>query len=325
MSIQNHLSSATILVTGGAGAIGSHVVHKLSSSNEVIVIDNMSSGSSSFLPKRNVQLHIFDIRDTEKLNALFKSTKIDLVIHLAAHFANQNSVDFPSTDLNVNILGTLALLELCRDYGCKFVYASSSCVYGQKTGQLSESALVDDLHTPYAISKYSAELYTKFYSDHYSVPCISLRFFNSFGPYEKPGPYRNVIPNFIAKALRGEKLVITGTGNETRDFTYVENTVNAILLAADTCLRKYTNYNVFNVGTGQYTKILDLAEKIKGLTDSNSEIEITGQRRNWDHTKSRCANIDAVSQSLGYKVNVSIDEGLSRTVSWFKDNPTVWL
>lgn len=318
------IASKCILVTGGAGAIGCHVVRKLSSAKEVIVVDNLSSGSLNYLPGGNVTPHVFDIRDADKLSAIFREKQIDAVIHLAAQFANQNSVDFPATDLDVNIKGTLALLEQCKEHGSKFIYASSSCVYGQKPGRLSENLSIDDLHTPYAISKYSGELYSKFYATHFSVPTIALRLFNNFGPFEDPGQYRNVIPNFIARALRNEPLVITGTGEETRDFNYVANTAWAFQLATAACFESNHNFELFNVGTGQETTIIDLAKKIKALTNSRSEIEILGVRRNWDNAVSRCADIDSISTRLGYSAQTGLDEGLSKTIDWFRGNEAIW-
>ncbi len=318
------LKSKRILVTGGAGAIGSHVIAQLEAAQEIVVVDNLSSGNLANIQANNVSFHVFDIRDTDKLDAVFRNGQIDAVVHLAAHFANQNSVDFPFTDLDVNVRGTLELLKRCQEHDSVFVYASSSCVYGQKPGKLSESLPIDDLHTPYAISKYSGELYTKFYATHFGVPSIALRFFNNFGPNEGPGQYRNVIPNFIAHALRGEPLVITGTGEETRDFNYAANTARAVSLAVENRLGGNKEYKIFNVGTGKTTTILSLAEKIKSLSQSQSEIKVLGERRSWDHATARCADIDAISDDLGYNVQIDLDEGLSHTVNWFRDNPTIW-
>lgn len=326
MTKSNRSSSTSkhIVVTGGAGAIGCHVVRQLAVNYKVTVVDNLSSGSLAYLPEENVTPLVFDIRDNDKLEALFRDTKVHAVVHLAAHFANQNSVDFPITDLDVNISGTLALLKLCHAHETKFIYASSSCVYGQKLGQLSENLPIDDLHTPYAISKYGGELYTKFYAEHFGMSSLVLRFFNNFGPYENPGRYRNVIPNFIARALQGEPLMITGTGEETRDFNYVENTAHAVELALEECLQKNISFDVFNVGTGQETTILEIAEKVKALTGSISEIQIAGQRRSWDHTVSRCADISAISSRLGYQPRIGLNDGLSNTVTWFEKNPKIW-
>lgn len=325
MTFGSDFSGKTILVTGGSGAIGSHVIRQFPDAKEVIVVDNLSSGTLAYAPKAdNLTLYVCDIRDGEKLDAIFRDHNVDVVIHLAAHFANQNSVEFPTVDLAVNVAGTLNLLQRCHAKDARFIYASSSCVYGQKTGPVTEDLPIDDLHTPYAISKYSGELYTKFYADHYGMSCVVLRFFNNFGPYEAPGRYRNVIPNFVARALRGEPMVITGTGEETRDFNYVENTAQAVRLATAQSLAANQMFDVFNVGTGQQTRILDLAEKIKALTGGTAPIDIKGARRDWDHTTSRCADVAAITNKLGYKPTVSLDEGLERTVSWLQSNPELW-
>jgi nucleoside-diphosphate-sugar epimerase len=214
--------SKEILITGGAGAIGSVLVRQLLPDHKITIVDNLSSGERANVESLDVELAVVDIRDLDKLASIFAEKTFDIVIHLAAHFANQNSVDFPATDLSVNLAGTLNLLELCRESRPRFVYASSSCVYGAKSGPLHESLPIDDLHTPYAITKYTGELYCRFYAHHYGIESIALRFFNNYGPFDPPGKYRNAVPNFVLKALRGEDIVITGTGDETRDFCYCE-------------------------------------------------------------------------------------------------------
>lgn len=168
-------------MTGGAGAIGSVLVRKLVAENEVTILDNLSSGRRSNVEGLPVHLIVADIRDIDKLAAVFEETPFDIVFHLAAHFANQNSVDFPTSDLSVNGMGMLNLLEMCRKKRPRFVYASSSCVYGDKSGPLHENLQIDDLHTPYAISKYSGELYCRFYATHYKIETVVLRFFNNYG------------------------------------------------------------------------------------------------------------------------------------------------
>lgn len=312
----SNVKNKTILITGGAGAIGCHIVRRLALDNNVIVLDNLSSGHLEFLHQPDIECVIADIRDIDKLDGVFESHQIDVVIHLAAHFANQNSVEFPLTDANVNIVGTLNLLQRCQKHGTAFVYASSSCVYGQKTGALSEDMVVDDLHTPYALSKYGGELYTKLYAEHFGVRAISLRFFNSFGPYEMPGRYRNVIPNFVSRALKGEPLVITGTGAETRDFNYVENTASAIHAATLGVLSDRKTYAVYNVGTGIETTVLEMAQKVIALCGDRSKLEILGARRDWDQTTSRCANIQAIQKDLQYSPQIDFDMGLEKTVDW---------
>lgn len=314
------LQGKQILVTGGAGAIGTALVRKLIAENEVTILDNLSSGRRTNVEDLNAQLVVADIRDVEKLRALFAKNRFDVVIHLAAHFANQNSVDFPCSDLSVNVTGTLNLLELCREYKPRFVFASSSCVYGNKSGALHEGMPVNDLHTPYAISKYSGELYCQFYATHYDIETVVLRFFNNYGPFDPPGEYRNVIPNFIQKALRGEELVITGTGDEMRDFTHCDNTTHGIMLAAAGQAGTHKPFDVLNVGTGQEARILDVAERIVRLTGEKSNIRIVGKRRSWDHTVRRCADISASRQRLGYEPRVTLETGLPETVEWIRNH-----
>ncbi|MGI9460606.1 MAG: NAD-dependent epimerase/dehydratase family protein [Pirellulales bacterium] len=312
--------SKSILVTGGAGAIGSTVVRRLSKNNLVVVVDNLSSGSRSNIADVPCELVVADIRDNEKVASIFNANSFDVVIHLAAHFANQNSVDFPTSDLSVNIQGTLNVLEQCRHKKPRLIYASSSCVYGKRSGPMKEDLPIDDLHTPYAISKYSAEKYCEFYANHYGFEAISLRFFNSYGPYDPPGPYRNVIPNFIVKALNGDELCITGTGEETRDFNYCQNTVDAVCRTADHIFSDQYLYRVFNVGTGHETKIIDLAQRIVWLTGDKSKITICGKRRDWDKTMNRCADISKITTELNYVPRITLDEGLPKTIEWIKDN-----
>lgn len=304
-----------ILITGGAGAIGTILIKELIKDNEIYVIDNFSSGVIENLDGINCHLTNADIRDNDKLSALFKN-KFDVVIHLAAHFANQNSVDFPISDQMVNTNGTLNILNQCLKNMPRFIYASSSCIYGGYSPPFSEDMKIDDLHTPYAISKYAGELYTRFYAKQYELETISLRFFNNFGPYDLPGNYRNVLPNFLLKAIRNEDLTITGSGEETRAFNYCTNTVSAIIKAANVSYDKVPELPVFNVGTTEETKILYLAKKIIELTSSKSQIIMKG-RRKWDHTSRRSADLTKITKHLGYEPAVSFDDGLEKTVEWF--------
>jgi len=309
------MKNKKVLVTGGTGAIGTVLVRKIAHDNDVTVVDNLSSSSISNLDGVDCRIIVADIRDGDKMDAVFERD-YDVVVHLAAHFANQNSIDYPLSDESVNIAGTVELLQRCRKCMPRFVYASSSCLYGGGEPPFTEDRKIDDLHTPYAISKYGGELYSKFYARHYGLETVSLRFFNSFGPYDLPGAYRNVLPNFLLRAMRGQELTITGDGNETRDFNFSDNTVGAIIRAATTPYEQMPQDPVFNVGTGRETRILYLAEQIKELPNSQSEIIIKG-RRKWDHTSRRAADIGKISEYLGYRPEVGFDEGLKRTVEWF--------
>lgn len=308
---------SNILITGGCGAIGINLVKSLLQDNyNVVVLDNLSSGRREWLPS-NTKLIIGDIRDQETLDRVFSRRKIEYVIHLAANFANQNSVENPILDAESNIIGSIRLLKAMVEYGVKnVVYTSSSCVYGSSLGRTDESQ-IGELDTPYAISKYNAEFYFKYFSHTYNINSKVLRLFNSYGPYELSGVYRNVIPKFIDSALKHQPIVITGTGEEMRDFTYVGDTVEAIKLAMKHNARN--NYDIFNVGNGQPTKIIDLAKTIIKHSGSKSTLEYQ-DRRSWDHVTYRECNNEKIKDILNWQSVTSLSEGLIKYIAWYKSN-----
>lgn len=311
MSAENR----SVLVTGGCGAIGVNLVHRLVNEGQysVHILDNLSSGNNDLPP--NVDFTNFDIGNNEKLAHFFSDYRPRYIYHLAAHFANQNSVDHPLSDTEGNIIGLINILELQKSNANleKFVFASSSCVYGNSEF-MSEDDEVSPYDTPYAINKYAGELYCKYYADIHNLPVVSARIFNNFGPGELPGPYRNVIPNFILKALHDEDIPITGTGDETRDFNYVDNTVDLLVRLAES---EYRSAEIFNSGTGKGTSIRDLAEAIIDVTNSSSIIRYTEQR-GWDHVKHRRANVEKSSTLLGYEPRVDFRRELEETVAWIR-------
>lgn len=313
------LINKKVLITGGAGAIGVNLLLDLLKRDvqQILIVDNLSSGNLAFVPTdTRITFKSADIFRLDELKTIWEEFKPNMVFHLAAHFANQNSVEHPYSDVQTNILGTINLLELSKasPYLEKFVYASSSCVYGDNPN-MSEASFIYPFETPYSINKYVAEMYVKYYSHLFNVPCVSIRIFNTYGPYELPGRYRNVIPNFIASAIKGDDLIVTGDGSETRDFTYVLDTVELLILAAES---KVSNGDYFNAGTGVETKIIDLAEKIIYLAGSKSNIKFT-PRRKWDLVTKRISNIEKSSNSLKYKPAYSLDEGLKATILWHKE------
>lgn len=305
-----------ILITGGLGAIGQNLSKQLNNEQdcEITIIDNLSS--SGLINNFEKNFHYLDISNTEKLISFFRSYKPQVVFHLAAHFANQNSVDHPISDVATNVIGIINLFESQKSNSelKKIVYASSSCVYGN-LNIMREGSPVLPFETPYAINKFTGELYCKYYSEIFGLPNVIIRIFNSFGPGELSGKYRNVIPNFISKALKGEDIVITGTGNETRDFCYVDNTVSLLRLAADS---NYKDSQIFNGGTGIATRIIDLAELILELTGSNSKI-VLQDKRDWDHVQERKADISISCEQLNYMPDVDLKKQLSNTIQWFQD------
>jgi UDP-glucose 4-epimerase len=310
-----------VLITGGAGAIGSNLTRAIAglSARSVIVLDNLSSSEKWNIPAMpNVMFVQGDIRDEVKLKRVFIE-RPELVFHLAAFFANQNSVDHPETDLDINGMGTLRLLEYSVFTGVKrFVYASSGCsIYGSAAPlPLKEEFMSMHLTTPYQITKMLGELYCNFFMNHYDLPVVKTRFFNSYGPGEVSGQYRNVIPNFIYWAMKGEPLPVTGTGDETRDFTYVGDLVDGLLRAGH---YESAIGQEFNLASGKETRIRDLAEMINRAVGNQAGIKFS-QRRKWD-TKSRLlASVERARDLVGYEPRTEFTDGLTETIRWFRDN-----
>ncbi len=303
-----------VLVTGGAGAIGSYLVKKLCSDYKVFVLDDLSSGWMKNIAGLDITFWRGSICDDELLNEVFEE-RPDFVFHLAANFANQNSVDYPQKDLLVNGLGTLKLLEYARRAKVKrFVYTSSSCVYGASNMPLNEEMVkLGELDTPYAVTKLTGEQYVSFYQRHHQMNTVIFRLFNSYGPGEYPGKYRNVIPNFFYRALNDLPLIVTGTGKETRDFTYVDDTARILQLGIT---EEKAIAGIFNTGTGVETEILDLVERIITLTRSKSRIEFQAPR-NWDKITRRSSDISKLANRLGFRSEITLSQGLELTYQWF--------
>jgi UDP-glucose 4-epimerase len=308
------------VVTGGSGAIGSRLVNRLlnDGANVVYVIDDLSSGYKWLLPDddriRFVQEDVCDLANV--LPSIDASAPV--IFHLAAFFANQNSVDHPLDDLHTNGRGTLQTLMWAVEQAARrVVYASAGCSiagHGIDAPIREDMPVSLDLDTPYQITKALGEFYCNYFAS--KVSTVRCRFFNSYGPGEVPGPYRNVIPNFIWRAMHGEPLVITGTGHETRDFIYVDDLVDGLCRAATT---GDAHSQALNLGTGIQTRVIDLAESIISLTKSRSEIQYA-PRRDWDHSVRRQADVTRAGAILGFKPTVALDMGLARTVQWFADH-----
>ena len=310
----------TVLVTGGAGAIGSNLCKALAELGaQVIILDDLSSAERWNVPSLPGILFVEgDIVDEVKLKRVFFE-RPQIVFHLAAFFANQNSVDHPERDLTVNGMGTLRLLEYAvfTDVD-RFIYASSGCsIYGSSAPlPLKEDFISLHLSTPYQITKMLGELYCNFFYNHYGLKVVKPRFFNSYGPGEVPGQYRNVIPNFLYWAMKGKTLPITGSGEETRDFTYVGDIVDGLLRAGmfETAIGEE-----FNLASGKETRIIDLAKMINDATDNPGGIRYT-ERRKWDTKDRLLASIDRAGELIGYEPNTPFEVGLDQTVAWFRDH-----
>jgi UDP-glucose 4-epimerase len=252
--------------------------------------------------------------DEEVLEKVF-SEPYEAVFHLAALFANQNSVEHPEADLRANGSGILKMLKWSHRTGVgRFVFSSSSCVYGAQEGPLSEDSPRGRHQTPYAMTKALGEDYLQFHNRYEGLPAVAVRYFNSYGPGEYPGPYRNVIPNFFSRAMSGEPLTITGTGQETRDFTFVQDMVVATIAAAEVPAAAGEE---INIGTGVETPILELAERVNAIVGNRAGIKFV-QARTWDHVLRRKASIAKAARLLDYRPTVDLEDGLRRTHAWLQ-------
>ena len=317
----NEYQDKTILITGGAGCVGSNLTRRFADLGveKVTVLDNLSSSYEWNIPDyENVEFVKGDILDDATLEKAFDE-KPDYVYHLAAHFANQNSVDHPEEDLMVNGMGILKVLQYARLSNVdRFVYSSSGCgVYGLDSEMpFDENDISISLYTPYQVTKLLGELYTKYFHNLYGMNIVNARFFNVFGPGEVPGKYRNVIPNFMYWSKNGQTLPITGDGTETRDWAFVDDICSGLIAMG---IEEEAVGEAINLGSGKNHRVIDMANKINALTGNDAGIEYVG-RRDWDVKTDLLSSIDKAKDLLGYSPRVSFDEGLERTHDWFCEN-----
>lgn len=325
-SLKNYYKGRTILVTGGAGAIGSNLIIALSmligDSGKIVVLDNLSSIKSkdpwNVAPLPNIMFVYGDVRSDIDLKRVFKEEP-SIIFHLAAFFANQNSIDYTETSAEVDIIGQIRLLEYSKIAKIeKFVYASSGCaIYGSYPKlPLKEEFISMHLTTPYQINKMTGEMYCNFYNHQYGLPIVNCRFFNSYGAGEVPGQYRNVIPNFIYWAMKGISLPITGNGEETRDFTYVLDLVQGLIKAG--YYQSAIGEN-FNLASGKEVNIIELAKMVNEVTENKAGL-ISRERRKWDTKPRLLASIEKAERLLGYQPLVDFERGFATNIEWFKDN-----
>ena len=310
-----------ILVTGGAGCIGGNLVRTLSDAGakEVIIFDDLSSAYKWNIPQAaNIIFVEGNILDDEMQKRVFKR-KPEYVFHLAAHFANQNSVDNPELDLMVNGMGVLKTLEYAQLSGVsRFVFASSGCgVYGLDSKMpFEEHDISIKLHTPYQVTKLLGELYTNYFYNLYNIPIVNARFFNVFGPGEVPGKYRNVIPNFMYWSMNGKTLPITGDGTETRDWTFTADIVNGLLAMG---IKEKAIGESINLGSGKDTRVIDMANMVNKITGNKAGIKFT-ERRNWDVKTKLLSSIEKAKDILEYNPKTTFEEGIEKVHEWFTIN-----
>ncbi|MDP3024010.1 MAG: SDR family oxidoreductase [candidate division Zixibacteria bacterium] len=310
-------SSSKFLVTGGAGFIGSHIVEELIKRGETVrVLDNFSTGNRENIKhlKDKVELIEGDIRDFWTVVDAVKG--IDFIIHQAALPSVQRSINNPLTSNEVNVNGTLNLLEAAKGYRVKrFIYASSSSVYGDTPTLPKREDMPSKPLSPYAITKLAGEEYCQTFSKLYGLPTVCLRYFNVFGTRQDPtSQYSAVIPKFIELLLDKKTPVIYGDGEQSRDFTFVRNVVEANLLA---CQSDISGGEVINIACGQSFSLNQLVSLLNQIIGTNIKPEY-GQAKPGD-VKHSLADISKAKKLLGYKPRISFAEGMKKTVEWFRN------
>ena len=309
----------TYLVTGGAGFIGSNVVEALVKSGaRVRVLDNLSTGRRANLAAvaDSIEWHEADLRDADAVRRAVSG--VDVVLHQAAMASVPRSVAEPLTANEVNVTGTLHVLLAARDAGVRrVVIASSSSVYGNSpTLPKVETMAVEPL-SPYAVGKLAAERYCQAFSEVYGLPTMGLRYFNVFGPRQDPNSeYAAVIPRFLTAMLRGEAPTIYGDGQQSRDFTYVDDVVQANLLAAN-APADVSGY--YNVACGSRISLLDLVDTLNACLGTHLTARHEPPRVG--DVRDSQADIGKIQAALGFAPQVSFAEGLARTVAYFRDQP----
>ena len=314
----NHL---TLLITGGCGFIGSHLVEKITPLyKKVIIVDNLISGHKSniepFLEKyKNLKFIYCDLCDMENLRKIFRDYTIDQVCHQAALGSVPRSVIDPLSSHNNNVNGFLNVLVCCKNYGVKrVVYASSSSVYGDNDILPKQENKVGNVLSPYAATKKIDEIYANLFWRCYKIETIGTRYFNVFGPRQDPnGPYAAVIPKFIDLMKKNKSPTINGDGSFSRDFTFVDNVVQANLLALNTTNNKAYG-EAFNIGAGGNTTILELFNVLKEKLNFEGDVKFA-MKRIGDIPYSH-ADISKARTILGYDPKIKFSEGISKLVSY---------
>jgi UDP-N-acetylglucosamine/UDP-N-acetylgalactosamine 4-epimerase len=311
-----------ILVTGGAGFIGSNLVEQLLQDKRVSavrILDNLATGSleniKQFLAHPAFEFIEGDIRNFK--TCLEACDGIDRISHQAALGSVPRSINDPLTTNEVNITGTLNIFTAAREKNIKrVVYAASSSTYGDHPGLPKVEDRIGNPLSPYAVTKFVNELYARVYANLYDMEFIGLRYFNIFGPKQNPnGPYAAVVPLFAESLLTNKPPVINGDGNHSRDFTYVDNAAQANILSLFTENKKAVN-QVFNIACGEQTSLNDLFE-ILSTVDGSELKPIHGPERIGD-VKHSLADISKAIQLLGFQVKVPVEEGLRLTYNWYK-------
>jgi UDP-glucose 4-epimerase len=295
------VTDRTVLVTGGAGFVGSHIADAHLPDNEVRILDNFSSGKRANVPD-DVTVVEGDIRDDAALSEAMDG--VDLVFHQAAIVSVARSIEDPTTSNAVNVTGTLAVLEAARREDARVVFASSAAVYGAPDALPVTETEPKDPASPYGLEKLTSDHYCRLYADLYDLPTVTLRYFNIYGPRQSGGDYAGVIKVFTEQARDGGPLTVHGDGEQTRDFVNVADVVQANCLAATTD----TTGEAFNVGTGSRTSVRRLAEILRDEIDPAAEIAHVDAREG--DIRHSGADITKARERLGFEPTVSLADGL---------------
>ena len=313
-----------ILVTGGAGFIGSNLVEALLKDERVTavrVLDNLATGSlqniNSFMADGRFEFVEGDIRSYE--TCLQACDGIDRISHQAALGSVPRSINDPLTTNDVNITGTLNVFTAAKEKNCsRVIYAASSSTYGDHPGLPKVEDKIGRPLSPYAVTKYVNELYARVYGDLYGTEFIGLRYFNIFGPRQNPnGPYAAVIPLFAEAILQNKAPLINGDGSHSRDFTFVDNAVQANILALFTDNKEAVN-QVYNIACGEQTSLLELFNYLKQEAGSDLQPK-HGPERKGD-VKHSLADISRAKTLLKYNPGISVVAGLAKTLKWYQSN-----
>lgn len=301
----SEVRNKTVLVTGGAGFIGSHLVDALSPCNDVRVLDDFSTGDWSYVPE-DVTVIDGDVSDPMALQRAARG--VDVIFHHAALVSVSQSVDTPRRSNQTNLDASLLVLEQARQEDARVVTASSAAVYGHPSELPVSEAAPTEPTSPYGVQKLAVDQYTRLYAELYDIPTVALRYFNVYGPRQQ-GPYSGVISTFLEQATAGEPITINGDGEQTRDFVHVSDVVQANLQAATT----QETGEAYNVGTGEQTSIRKLAETIRDVTGSSSSI-VHREPRSGDirHSAADTAKAD---QLLEFEAQVGLSSGIRSLVA----------
>jgi UDP-glucuronate 4-epimerase len=317
-----------ILVSGGAGFIGSHLCQRLLQEGESIVcLDNFDPFYDPAIKRRNLEeiqattgdgaFHLVegDIRDAGLLEDLFRGSSFDLVIHLAARAGVRPSLEQPLLYEEVNVAGTLNLLEVCREFGVlDFIFGSSSSVYGRNSKvPFSEADRLEAMISPYAVTKRTGELFCSVYHHLYGMNIFCLRFFTVYGPRQRP---EMAIHKFARLILQGERIPLYGDGTSRRDYTYIDDIIEGIMGA----MRNLKGYNIFNLGESQTVPLRELVFLLKGALGKKAEIEELPEQPG--DVPITYADIGKARRLLGYDPQVGIEQGVERFVRWFRNRGT---